>query len=326
MAKINRFKNIIKCFNRKRPLLLLVILLVFVTIGFLISETGLCNEPERASETFPWPTGINGWSLSEGPADYDTKTVFNYMDGAAELFLAYNMRKITVSRYEKAGYPAIVAEIYQMASPEDAYGIFAFERNDPEAGVGQGSEFGGGLLRFWKGRYFISIYGENTGADIEAAILRFGQQMAAFFKDTGSPPKILDCLPERAAQLTKNSAWFLRSHILLNQRFFVARENLLMLAGDVEAALGRYGVGKDKVYLLLVAYPAKKKTDAAFLSFTKAYMPAAGDGFMKKTENGRWTAAEQDGRFIMIVFDAPDRSFAAQLMQTVRAELPKEVK
>lgn len=326
MTKINRFKNIIKCFNRKHLPFLLVILLVFDILGSLILETGLCNEPERMSEVSLWPSGVDGWNMAEGPTDYDTKTVFSYMDGAAELFLAYNMRKITVSRYEKAGYPAITAEIYQMAFPEDAYGIFAFERNDPEAGVGQGSEFGGGFLRFWKGCHFVSIYGEDTGADIETAILRLGQQIAAAFKDTGSPPKILYYLPERATPLTKNGAWFLRSHILLNQRFFVARENLIVLAGDVEAVLGRYGTGKDKVHLLLVAYPVKEKADSAFLSFTKAYMSATGDVFVMKTEKGRWTATEQDGRFIVIVFNAPDRSFASQFMQTLRAELPKEVK
>jgi len=98
-----------------------------------------------------WPNEINGWKITEGPVPYDSTTAYKYMNGAAELFIAFNMRTLNVLKYEKTGQPAITLEIFRMAAPEDAYGIFSFENDDPRGSIGQGSEFGGGLLRFWKG-------------------------------------------------------------------------------------------------------------------------------------------------------------------------------
>ena len=42
------------------------------------------------------------------------------------------------------------------------------DREDPEAGIGQGSEYGFGLLRFWRNRFFVTIM--TTGDDGSASI------------------------------------------------------------------------------------------------------------------------------------------------------------
>ncbi len=81
---------------------------------------------------------------------YNSKTLFDYIDGAAELYLAYGFQGLNVRKFEKSGQPPITVELYEMASSEDAYGLFSFERQDEAVGIGQGSEFGGGLLRFGK--------------------------------------------------------------------------------------------------------------------------------------------------------------------------------
>ena len=273
-----------------------------------------------------WPSDIDGWKISEGPAEYGPTTAFKYMDGAAELFLAYNMRKLTVVRYEKAGHPAMTLEIFEMGSPEDAYGLFSFESDDPGAGVGQGSEFGGGLLRFWKGYHFVSVYGEGPGADIEAATLGLGRQVASSIKETGRPPLLLSYLPEGKAPFARQQTWFLHSYILLNQRFFVARENVLDLANDVDVALGRYGSGKDKVHLLLIQYPGPTRAESALAHFRSAYPKDAPEGSSEKTAHSKRTVAEARGNFVAIVFGAPDEAFARKLIGTALVLQKKEGK
>lgn len=261
-----------------------------------------------------WPSGLDGWKIAEGPADYTPATAYTYMNGAAELFIAYNMKKLTVVRYEKPKRPAITLEVYVMGSPEDAYGLFSFESDDPGAGIGQGSEFGGGLLRFWKGPYFVSIYGDGTGADVEAATLSLGRTLAGAIRDTGNPPRILALLPPGAAPFARSRTWFVRSHILLNQRFFIAHKNILNLSGNVEAALGRYGNGKETMHCLLVRYPAAGEADSAFASFVNAYMPDGKGGSPVRTENGKWTVARKSGAFIAAVFDAPDEAYGLKMI------------
>jgi hypothetical protein len=149
-----------------------LILKVFVILICVVAMTASLHGPAYSGEGAAmkgsqlWPQETDGWKITEGPADYGPTTAYTYMNGAAELFNAYNMKKLTVLRYGKAKRPDIILEIYEMASSADASGLFSFESDDPGADIGQGSEFGGGLLRFWKGRYFVSVYGDGQGAHL----------------------------------------------------------------------------------------------------------------------------------------------------------------
>ena len=116
-----------------------------------------------------------------------------------------------------------------MGSSEDAYGVFSLEQQDPEAGIGQGSEFGGSLLRFWKGRYFVTVLGNGTGKELEEAVLGLGRELAQGIKETGEPPRLLRCLPERADLPQPEKLCFVRSHVLLNRCFFISHQNILRL-------------------------------------------------------------------------------------------------
>ncbi len=114
-------------------------------------------------------------------------------------------------------------------------GFFSFEREDQEAGVGQGSEMGGGILRFWKGRYFASLYGE--GEVPEASILALGKAIEARIQDQGRPPQLLELLPEPSQGLEPKSVRFFRNHVCLNQRFFIANKNILLLGPETGGVL-----------------------------------------------------------------------------------------
>jgi len=294
----------------------LIIGLVIFVYSVFISGAAFCdNAAAMKGVSAMWPAEIYGWKIAEGPTLYDSKTAYKYMNGAAELFIAFNMRTLTVLQYGKSGQPSITLEIFNMDSSADAYGIFSFESDDPGAGVGQGSEFGGGLLRFWKGNYFVSVYGDKPGTAVEAATLSLGGKVSSAVKETGGLPKILALLPDKVSQYEKKQAWFLHSHILMNQRFFIAYENILKLSGNVDAALGQYVRGKDKAYLLVIRYPSQAIAADAFNSFKKAYMPGAA-GMSVKTENGKWTAVEKRGEYLAVVFDAPDEKYAAQMIKS----------
>ena len=273
-----------------------------------------------------WPAEIEGWKIAEGPTRYDPNTAYTYMDGAAELFIAYNMKDLTVVRYESKGRPAITLEIYRMGSSEDASGLFTFESDDPGAGIGQGSEFGGGLLRFWKGRCFVTAYGDGTGPELEAGTLALGRKVASAITETGNPPAILGLLPPGKEPYVRGQTWFFRSHILLNQRFFISNANILGLAPDVEAALGRYGTGKDRVHMLIVKYPTTERAERAIREFGKVYMGGAAAGTFVKKESGRWSGAERYDNYVIIVFDGPDKERASGMLAETAPLLKKEGK
>ena len=77
--------------------------------------------------------------------------------------------------FEKADQPPLTIECYRMASAEGAFGVFSFERQVESVGIGQGSDLGSGLLRFWKGRYFVSIFADGEGTEMDGCMsMSFG--------------------------------------------------------------------------------------------------------------------------------------------------------
>ncbi len=288
-----------------------------VAASALAWAQGLCQATVQQKGTSmagpAFPKQVGQWRLEGQEESYNPDTLFDYMDGAAELYLAYNFRSMKMARYSKGQGPRIVVELYEMASSEDAFGIFSFEREDQEAGVGQGSEMGGGILRFWKGRYFANIYGEEEVPN--DALLALGKALAAQIQEQGRPPKLLDLLPEPSQGLMPESVRFFRSHVCLNQRFFIANKNILLLGPETEGVLamlsGRWG----KVNLVLVRYPTEKRASEAQKSFASAYMPEAGSEGMLRTEDNRWTGAARREDLWVGVFGAATRQDLQQILE-----------
>ena len=295
---------------------LLVTIWMFTGTVMAMEEANGKMKPERSL-----PSEAAGWKWDGREERHDSRTLFAYMDGAAELYLAYGFRNLTVRRYERPGRPALTMELYQLATSEDAYGVFTFERQDEPAGIGQGSEFGGGMLRFWKGRYFSAVYTEGEGAEIEAALLAMGRLTADAIPRTGPEPKWIAFIPGRDLGLVERSVRFLRSHVLLNQRFFIAHQNILNMNHNTEALLAQYLRENQKTHLLLIRYPDGKAADEAYRSFMKAYLPDAGGKDRSKTEDRRWTMARKKTEFILIVFGAPTEADAEALIKAVEEKL-----
>ncbi len=284
------------------------LLMYFVSAIFFTPSGIMAQEKGKADLEVSFPAEVAGWKWDGKENHYNRKTIFDYINGAGELYIAYNFNGVKVRRYEKANEPPITAEIYDMETSEDAFGVFSFERQDEEAGIGQGSEFGGGLLRFWKGKFFVSVFAEGQGKEAETATLELGRAIAGSIRSTGPSPKLLNALPKNKGGLVEKNIRYLRSHILLNQRFFIANQNILNLNPKTEAVLGQYDRGRQKIHLLIIRYPSDSDAAAALQKFKKAYMPEAGAQSAIQTEDKRWTAAEQRKGFALIVFGAGSRS------------------
>jgi len=267
------------------------------------------------------PTEAAGWKWDGKEARYNSRNLFDYIDGAAELYLSYGFQSLAVRRFEKPGQPAIIVELYELASSEDAYGVFSFERQDEPAGIGQGSEYGGGLLRIWKGKYFISVNAEEEGPEVGPAILLLGRAAADSIQATGPEPRLIQFLPGQPFGLVDKSIRYLKSHVLLNQRFFISHENILALSRETEAALATYLRDKEKVHLLLIRYPNSARAQAALASFSRAYMPDARGKGRVKTEDRKWTFARQTREYILIVFGAPREVDAEALLKATEEKI-----
>ncbi len=292
-----------------------------ILIFLFVAAQGAKGEEKGNMDQLSLPAEAGGWKWDKKKMNYNSRTIFNYIDGAAELYLAYGFQSLAVRRFEKPGQPPVIAEVYEMRSSEEAYGIFSFEHQDEDAGIGQGSEFGGGLLRFWKGKYFVSVYAEGESPGVEPAILILGRAVADSIKVTGPAPKLIGALPGGKAGLIEKSLRYLHSHVLLNQRFFVATQNILNLNPQTDAVLAQYLRDGRRIHLLLIRYPAEKEAEAALQSFKKTYMPETLDKAFLRTEDKKWTGAKRQKEFVLIIFGGGSAKEAEELIQAAEKKI-----
>jgi hypothetical protein len=264
------------------------------------------------------PASIGPW-LSEADQTYDAETVFDYIDGAGEVYRSYNMRLLIARRFHKDGRPDIVVDAFDMGVSADAFGVFTHDLDGEDAGIGQGSTYKAGLLSFWKGRYFLSVYAEEETAETRPAVLDLGRRIAAAIPRGGKPPALLELLPGEG--LEARATRFFHTAPVLNYHYFVADANILLLGPETDAVLAAYGGKADRSHLLIVAYPDRGEAARAQESFRRAYMPEAGGTAAVRTENGRWTAARAAGRYCAVVFDAVSAEAAAARLDAVERSI-----
>ena len=115
------------------------------------------------------PDEVEGWKAEGNDQVYDSQTIFDYINGAGEVYRSYNFRELLVRRFKREGQPDIVIDFFDMGSSKDAFGVFTHDLEGEDAKIGQGSTYKGGLLSFWKGQFFVSLYAEEETEEKEEA-------------------------------------------------------------------------------------------------------------------------------------------------------------
>ena len=269
------------------------------------------------------PQEISGWRKSQDDQVYGRDNIFDYMDGAGEIYLAYDFRFVLVREYAKENAPLIVVEIYQMSSPEDAFGVFTQDTDGDEVRVGQGAIYAAGLLRFWKEKIFVRILADKETPEARWAIMRIGETIAAATPGEGTPPGLISALPSEG--LRPKSLRYFHTLISLNSHYFLASENILSLSPETQAALAQYDKDKSKGKVLLVAYPSAIQAEAANRQFSKIYFKnkflPEGQIQSKKLEDGKFSTISRRGRFLIITLDAEALPLGEWLSQEISRKL-----
>ncbi|MGB6642744.1 MAG: DUF6599 family protein, partial [Thermoanaerobaculia bacterium] len=151
--------------------LLVLIVLAAVAIAALFFLQPDDTEP-AAGLADKLPVSVDGWTASEPATVYDPQSIYSYIDGHAEVYLAYGMSRCLARRYTApAGESDLVLDIFELASPEDAYGVFTHDTDGEPVGIGDGSLYRYGWLSFWQDRYFVSLMAEAESERAEQAVL-----------------------------------------------------------------------------------------------------------------------------------------------------------
>ncbi len=264
------------------------------------------------------PREIAGWTAAAG-ADrtFSRSDIFSYLDGAGELYLAFDFKRLFVREYADGRGATLVVEIYDMGKPADAFGIFSQDRDGDPAEVGQGGLYGAGLLRFWKGSLFVRILADKETEEAKRVISALAVRISAASPRTGQPPALLDRLPGEG--LDKASVSYFHRQVSLNSHYYLADENVLGLHAGTEAALAWYRLTRGRALLLVCRYPQPAEAAGAFRGLCGSFFAEPCKGtpgrHVEKTENGDYTGARLSGAYLALVFEAPDAAASQALLE-----------
>ncbi|MBN1876097.1 MAG: hypothetical protein JXA33_17875 [Anaerolineae bacterium] len=241
-----------------------------------------------------------GWETAGDVALYNSETIFNLVDGQADAFFAYGFEQVVVQTYENEEGAGLGIEVWQLATPADAYGLFTTSvAGVPVDGIGnEGDTDPGRRLVFWQDRYYVQVRARQPIADDE--LRAFAAGVAEALPSGGERPALVARLPEE--DLESRRAIFFRQEISIQNEVWLGGENLLGLSAETEGVLAPYTQDESRVYLLLVQYP---DADAA-----AAGLAVLNSGQVEDVS----TAAAQD-MLLGAVFGASDMDAAQALLQ-----------
>lgn len=265
------------------------------------------------------PDEYIGWKSSGEIKGYNRQTIFDYIDGAGEVYLLYDFKDVAVKKLVGIDSTEITVEIFDMGSSEDAFGIFSHSREGNDIGMGGGSEFRDGFLCFWKSKYFVCVYSDKLSEDINNTIMAIGREIEAKIIGVSRKPDILNVLPEK--DLIELSVIYFHKQTSLNYHYFISEENILNLGDHTEAVIANYRPGR--TVLICVKYPRAEMAGESLDGFISKYIPEAKDSGMAEVENGRWVKVMNTGRYFIAALDAPDEKTANSLVDNVKENISR---
>ena len=287
------------------PFFILITILVL-----LMTKVSHANSLKDLADRLP--KQLKGWTAEPKDRFFDQETIYSYIDGGAELYKAYNMRLCFSRRYTSTNGPSIILDLFDMGSPDDAFGVFTHDTDGNAIDIGQNARYRSGWLSFWKHRYFVSIYMEEETDAAEKAVKSLGRVVAEHIAQKGFRPRILQKLPSEG--LVSGSVRYLHHPVVLNYHFYISDENILNLSANTEVVLANYQAGTETARLLLISYTNLKVAKKSLNAFSKHYLPDADKTGFAEIEDGKFAAAFLKDKLLTIILESDSRRLAEKLL------------
>jgi hypothetical protein len=221
--------------------------------GLVLLLGGCGGEPTPPSIAGVLPEAgvVPGWSPRDDPELFDRENLFDLVDGQADAFFAYGFERVAVRRYENADGTLLDIEVWELATPADAFGLFSASIAGTPASVGNdGDADPGRRLAFWQDRFCVQVRARKPVPDGE--IQAFAQAVSSRLPAGGERPALLQRLPPGGR--VERSERFFHQEISIQNALWLGGENLLGLGPETDGVLALYEADRGTATLLIVQY------------------------------------------------------------------------
>jgi hypothetical protein len=216
---------------------------------------------------------LEGYKKSTNYPVFTPENLWDFIDGAADNYLAYGFVNLHVAEYKK-GKNVIKLEIYRHSDNTMAFGIYSSERSPSFRFINLGAQgyVAEGSVNFFKGKYYVKIrtYSKDQKALQSTEKLAF--KVADLLEGENSIPVVLSRFPEAGKKI--NEETYINESVLGHK--FLNR-----------AFKAEYETGNDKFAIYLIESRSPEETWKS----SEAYLKATGTEAME-SESGKYLLSD----------------------------------
>lgn len=247
------------------------------------------------------------------PSFYTPDALYQYIDGGADIYLLYDFRSLLHQDFKSRG-SELTADIYDMGTPEDAFGVYAAERSPGYKFMAIGVEGyrSEGTLNFLQDHYYVKLSG--SGPNAVALLDQFARVLSERIGGSRTLPALLGKLPQEFR--VKHSEQYMRKdplgHAFLAPAYVVT-----------------YTWGRQQSKLLISvandAAGARKRLEQLGQHFKESgeclAAPELGEGGIRARNGfeGR-VIAQAHGRYLIVLLEPPENG--AEILKKTAQSLP----
>ena len=328
-----------------------VLSLLFTLILTLALLEGAISEMKTHTIDLPKTTG--SWTRPDSPRIVTSQNIFDYMDGAGELYIGYRYDHLEVYEYKSDSQDDILVELYFMETSDDAFGLLSLDWGGEPVSLSETDRkekrntisksiralYGEGLLRIWSDSLYARVMAYRDTPESREAVLSLGQVITSSRKNPPEPVLLKALSPRIGSdwELRRDRMSFFRSYLVLNSIYYLSTQNILDLDHSTEAVTAPYenitesGHTK-RPQFLLVKYEDPVKANKALIHFHDTFLPehkhkiktdtTTKNPSVFKIEDG-WLAYQLNARYLVLVFDCPDEESAEKIIHQNVSNLSK---
>ncbi|MGB7296533.1 MAG: DUF6599 family protein [Candidatus Aminicenantales bacterium] len=277
--------------------------------------------PELPLRAFlPGPKELPDWEKDGEPQHFAGEDLFNYIDGGAEIYFEYGFRQVIVQDYRAEAGGRLSLEIFEMNSPESAYGIYTFKtsRRGKPVPFGDDGQLADYYLNLRKGPFLVTITGLDPAAGAQEALLALARTVEPKIGPAAARPILVSRLPADGLEI-QNIKYFKGTLALFNSYPFFRKDVFAFSAG----VKGDYERGYS---LYVFEYPDAPAAQRRFADSGQSFAAggkykefAEGPGiFQVKDDRDKRIFATAKGRYILLLVGSEDEAAAGEIFRSVQ--------
>ncbi len=276
-----------------------------------------------AEHLLPSSVEFPGWELTAPAKIFDADTLWEPINGAADQYLQYDCRSLTMAYLKKtASEDEIAVEIYEMPDALHSFGVYAARKpsGEPVVKIGGEGYLESGNLSFFTGKYFVRLMAQSPDGSATETVKQLGLLISKKSGKTATIPEQFTRFPTE--ELVRNSFGYTAKNVWgirdLNQAYSAQYRH-----DGTDATVYLISEPTEKAAVANLALIRKNMTRRKISDLSEITGPET-KGFTGVLKYKGSVLCMKNGNNVVLVTGFQDSEWAGQLVEVLLRNLGKK--